>query len=64
MRITEPQGNKRGIPESVHWVRANEHESLLVHESEVEPSSSDAEAESRGKGVWYSEELDRDIWCS
>jgi hypothetical protein len=28
----------------------------------VEPISGDAEAESSGKGVWYSEELDRDLW--
>ena len=32
--------------------------------SEVEPCSGDAEAQRGGKGVWYSEELDRDIWRS
>jgi len=42
-------------------VKENEHEGFLVHESEVEPSSGDAETESNGKGVWYPEEPDRDI---
>jgi hypothetical protein len=63
-RITELQGNKKGIPERAKWVRANEHESLLVHESEVEPSSGDAKTEGSSKGFWYPEELDRDSWRS
>src|SRR5262249_36214853 len=58
------QGNKRGIPESAKWVRANEHESLLVHESRVEPSSGDEKTEGSRKGFWYPKELDRDIWRS
>lgn len=39
-----------------------EHESFLVHESEIEPSAGDAEAESSGKSVWYPEKPNRDIW--
>jgi hypothetical protein len=27
-----------------------------------EPSSGDVETESSGKGIWYPEEHDRDIW--
>lgn len=34
----------------------------MFHESKIELHSGDAEAESRGKGVWYPEELDRDLW--
>jgi hypothetical protein len=54
----------RGISESQSekQVREKENEIFLVHESEVEPSSSDAETESSGKGVWYPVEFDRDIW--
>jgi hypothetical protein len=57
-RITEPQGGKRAVPERTKQVRANGHESLLVHESEVEPSSGGAETEESSKGVWYAEEPD------
>ena len=46
------------------WVRANEQESFLVHESEFEPSSGNVKTEGSSKGFWYPEELDRDIWCS
>ncbi len=42
--------------------RANEHEDLLVHKSEVEASSGDAKTERGSKGIWYPEELDRDLW--
>src|SRR5579864_3850822 len=62
MRITELQGSKRARPERAKRVRANKHESLLVHESEFELFSGDAETESRGKSVWYSEEPDGDLW--
>ena len=59
-RITDLQEDKRGILilESAKWVRANEHESLLVHESEVKPSSGDAKTEGSSKGFRYPEELD------
>jgi hypothetical protein len=43
-------------------MQEDEHQGLLAPESEVEPSSGNAKAERRGKGIWYSEELDRDIW--
>jgi hypothetical protein len=56
--ITELQGSKRSLPERAKRVRANEHESLLVHESEVDLFSGDAETESSGKSAWYSEEPD------
>lgn len=64
MRITELQGSERAIRESAKQVGAheNEHEGLLVHESEVEPSSGDAKTEGGSKGIWYPEERDRDFW--
>ena len=33
-----------------------------VSSSEVEPTAGNLEAERSGKGVWYPEEHDRDIW--
>jgi hypothetical protein len=43
-------------------VRENEHEGLSVHESGGEPCSGDAKTERCGKGIWYPEEPDRDLW--
>jgi len=54
-RLIEPQRGQRGIsekPASEKWGRENENEGFLLHESEVEPSSGDAETESSGKGIW------------
>jgi len=65
-RHTDLQGSRRGIPElkSEKRVREHEHEGSLVHESEVEPSSGNAKTESSGKGIWYPEEFERDLWSS
>jgi len=57
-RIIELQGSKRAIPERAKRVRANEHEILLVCESEFEPSSGNAKTEGSSKGFWYPEEFD------
>jgi hypothetical protein len=59
-RPTEQHRGKTRVKEA----REIENESLLFHESEIELHSGNAETESGGKGVWYSEEPDRDLWSS
>ena len=51
-------------PERENEVREIENEGLLFHESEIKLHSGDAEIESSCKGIWYSEEPDRDLWTS
>jgi hypothetical protein len=51
-------------PEREKEVREIENGGLLFHESEIKLHSGDAETESSCKGIWYSEEPDRDLWSS
>jgi len=58
VRLTEPQRSQR----AKNGGKKKRTKAFRFTEAEVGPSSGNVETERRGKGIWYPEELDRDIW--